>query len=322
MSDQASERTVERYQGVMRLPGKGLLVTQDALGGVYDCALPLGGAIFAVHLPRPSATPDVSSEFESPLAFTDGDHYGGWGAITMTHQHALIHSVWLDMRILLAKFLEGDEYLQPQLDTWFTTALRWVEVWSRQSVQLARDTTADLQIDGNLRSAEPRSDEPVIFFWPRDQSDFAVPDADVVATPAQLQVAFSRASAGEQLPAEWVALTHARRSINNRLAVIEAATAAEMAMAGAVKRYLPGVPPEGITKIIRGANGSAGLVKLLDALAGRNPGETSRNRVNSQLAEPRNLAIHSGIEPTKERAQAAIATATDLLNEFSPLPTA
>ena len=324
MTNHTNEGTTAQHVGAVRLPGKGLLVTTDSLGQVYDCALPLGGASFTVHLPRPAATEDGSQIFEAPLAFTNHGNYQDartWGGITRTHNHALIESVWLDVEILIAKFAEEDVYLQPQLNGWFTTALRWIEVWTGQSLQLARDMAADLQIDGYLLSDEPKSDEPGIIFWDQDEREFAAPDADVVATPAQLQLAFSRASVGEQVPDEWVALTHARRSINNRLAVIEAATAAEIAMAGAIERRLLGVSPAGITKIILDANGSAGLVKLLDALDGREPGETHRGRVLSLLAEPRNGAIHSGTRPSETIAQDAIATATDLLNEFSPLPT-
>lgn len=312
-----ASKVTRLYQGDLSLPGKGLLVTTEALGHAYNGAFVLGGATFTITLPKPPRPAD-GDQLQSPMPENPNLGDPWWGAITRTHRHASVRAVVLQASIDESKF-EGDQYLQPQFDAWYTTLARWVECWTRQSVEDAHDKAMDFQVSGNLTALSPDSPEPMIPFWgymPKAH----VPDPDAVATPVQLRAACARASVDQKPPAEWIALTNAERSENNRIAVIEAATAAEIALAGAIERRLPQVHPKGVDTITHQANGAVGLLDLVTGLSNGNPGPVSRGRVMDQLAGPRNRAVHSGTAPTDDQRRRAIETARALLNEYSPLP--
>ena len=206
-------------------------------------------------------------------------------------------------------------------NNWGKTASEWLELWTQQIVRFERRGAFGygrlrfLKEDGGS-GLERKWAEPVFDrrLWGQGQTTFK-------GAPAELAIvenAFKLASEGTRAPVEWVTLLNARRALDNRLAVIEAATAAEIAMSQAIESRLSRIQPEAVSRIIMSANGAAGLVKLLDALDGR--AGVSRNRVLSLLAEPRNHAVHKGANPSSDVVDKAIKTSFDLLQEFSPLP--
>jgi hypothetical protein len=121
-------------------------------------------------------------------------------------------------------------------------------------------------------------------------------------------------------PAEWLFIRDARSLLNtghNRRAVIDAATAAELAMTTLIDQYLATANTD---EIVRTA-----LVKRYSALEGR---ATLLRRLRSgllsdqlqrDLIEPRNRATHSGHSLTNEQAQTAVDMAVDIVEEAHPL---
>jgi hypothetical protein len=308
------------------LPANGLAVTAGALGQTYSGGEPQGP--FTLTFPVLPERGDRRLRTPEPGApHFDADDWD-WGNVSPTSGVGAPGLTASVRRVVIRGQLSAPasdtfrSYFREQFDPWFALVARWIEVWTGQVIQ------------DNLTGRGGRS-RSFGALW--DMSDDAHPsiqmlrgghaeilDINSFATREQLQSAFSRATARQVPPLEWEALRKAMQYLlgnNDRLAVIEAATAAEIAMATAIDQRLGDISSGGIDKITLNANGAAGLVRLLDALDGKDPEKTHRGRVLKLLAEPRNRAVHSGEVPTADVAWTAIRTAQALLQEFSSLPT-
>lgn len=313
-----------------------LIVTMDALGTSLNGSVEHGQ--FEFLLPRYAAGSDPeAADFGSPdpsnKRITDGlraEYPFGetWGRVCIytkpTAQTgsrpiaAAVHAFGLRAQVedpIGLIDVELAERFGRQLNAWYRLLIEWIEIWTSQLVHRPWERppilTAhvwDLSADPPRRTGFGNESDPIF-----------VQRSDVAATPSHLAAAAAQATAKHQLPAEWTALLTARRATKSRLAVIDAATAAEIALASAIERRLPAMTPDGVSTVIKNANGVAGLVKLLDSMEGKPSG--NRGRVFSLLANPRNLAVHRGKDPDRQVADKAIETATALLEEFSPLPT-
>lgn len=335
--------TIRPIEGAVVLPWD-LMVKMDALGTSLNGSVECGG--FEILLPRYSPSSDAEAaapgslpkgvDLASPdpnngrLAgglIADGPFSERWGGVCIwtpptatevsrplaadVHAFGLRAEVSDPVGVIDAEL--ADRFGR-QFKTWYRLLIEWVEVWTSQLVHrhwqrppIPRGSVWDLSADPPTLTGFGGVSGPIFF-----------QGSDVAATFSHLQAAAKQATAKNQLPAEWTALMTAKRATQSRLAVIEAGTAAEMALASAIERRLPNMTPDGVTTVIKNANGVAGLVKLLDAMQGRPPG--NRSRVFALLAKPRNLAVHSGEVPSRDVADKAITTATALLEEFSPLP--
>lgn len=121
-------------------------------------------------------------------------------------------------------------------------------------------------------------------------------------------------------PAEWLFIRDARSLLGagqNRRAMIDAGTAAEVGMTTLIDRYLAAAS---IDEPVRKA-----LAKRYAALEGRaallrrlQPGVLS-DQLQRDLIEPRNHATHGGREFTDAEAQTAVAMATDIVEKAHPL---
>ena len=105
-----------------------------------------------------------------------------------------------------------------------------------------------------------------------------------------------------------------------RQAVIDSCTAPEVALANSVRSRLTALatPAETIKSTLKRADGVVDLFRLWVILGAR-PG-VSEGRVMAQLAEPRNEAAHGGAVLSHPIAEAAMATAEDLVRGATPLP--
>lgn len=142
-------------------------------------------------------------------------------------------------------------------------------------------------------------------------------------TLEQLQGAFRRASRGEHLPPEHRLLMSAELAQHERdfrQTVIDAGSAAEVALGAAIAEYLRirRVPTEFIEQAIINANGVVGLTSLYSSLGSTLP--ISRNRVANELARVRNDAAHGGIMPADVQARQALQHARALVEAAQPLP--
>src|SRR5690606_21145260 len=100
---------------------------------------------------------------------------------------------------------------------------------------------------------------------------------------------------------------------DTRRAVIDAGTAAEVAVATAIGDRLRkvGLDTETIDTMVSQANGLIGLVDLFGSLRGDLP--ESRKRVMNELANPRNRAVHGGEQPTPAETTTALRCAASLV---------
>ena len=129
--------------------------------------------------------------------------------------------------------------------------------------------------------------------------------------------ALAKASVAEAIPIEYEFLQsarHAQRADDYRRAVLDAATAAEIAMTKLLDKKL-----RRASKTVRGLVTSrwrqiSGLSEALKKLGFELP----KDIANSGLAEPRNAAVHKGIPPTADECLRAINIAAEVVEMASP----
>ena len=126
--------------------------------------------------------------------------------------------------------------------------------------------------------------------------------------------------AGDQPPLALVLLTTAKRAAatgNPRLAVIDAATAAEVALTAGLTDRVSDQASSKVTQILIDRTRMLGpRLKLA-----RDLGMTLPGRIDPDLLERRNAVVHRGITVTDTEALAAITVAAKLVNEYEPLAT-
>lgn len=99
-----------------------------------------------------------------------------------------------------------------------------------------------------------------------------------------------------------------------RRSVLDAATAAELALTKMLDERLHGVPPEVADEVRRHAQGLERLGQTLRRLGIEPP-----SQLRDVLGQIRNKAIHSGGEPTLQQARDAILLARTLVDQAQPL---
>jgi hypothetical protein len=100
--------------------------------------------------------------------------------------------------------------------------------------------------------------------------------------------------------------------------VIDAATAAELAILVQIRRRLQILDTAERDALLYGYNGIMELDGLWRRLGGPTPWG-KRERVMDRLAGPRNRASHEGKSPSPEIAQRAIDLATEVVESVIPL---
>ncbi|WP_432117215.1 hypothetical protein [Streptomyces sp. bgisy032] len=139
----------------------------------------------------------------------------------------------------------------------------------------------------------------------------------------QLSQALRYASNGENLPVEHrmlLSAADAQLGGDLRRAVIDAATAAEVALASYVAGNLEekGLGREFIDEMIKDVNGMVNLHALCTRLGGKPV--ISKGKLTQELANVRNLAAHGGQTPTPHEATVAREHAATIVRALRPLP--
>jgi hypothetical protein len=139
----------------------------------------------------------------------------------------------------------------------------------------------------------------------------------------QLSAALRHASHGEHLPLEHRMLLSAKDAQLDgdlRRAVIDAATAAEVALALYVADNLEarGLEREFIDEMIKDVNGVVNLHALCMRLGGKPV--ISKGKLTQELANVRNLAAHGGQTPTPQETAVAREHAATIVRALRPLP--
>jgi len=103
---------------------------------------------------------------------------------------------------------------------------------------------------------------------------------------------------------------------NWRVAVIDAATATEAALtAGLVVQLSATLSPGDVTKKLKSNRMLGKRIELAGALNMPLPA-----RIQEDLVDPRNAAMHQGAEVTRDQVKAAITAAWAMVHQYDPLP--
>jgi hypothetical protein len=121
-------------------------------------------------------------------------------------------------------------------------------------------------------------------------------------------------------PAEWLFIRDARSLLNGgqtRRAVIDAATAAELAITRLIDNHLAAGNTDEIVKsaLMKSYSALGGRAKLLRRLRPK----LLSDQLDRDLVEPRNRAAHGADSLSDEQAHKAVAMATDIVEEAHPL---
>jgi hypothetical protein len=123
---------------------------------------------------------------------------------------------------------------------------------------------------------------------------------------------------GDQPPLARVLLATAKRAAatgNPRLAVIDAATAAEVALTTGLTDRLSAEASSQVVRVL--IDRTKMLGPRLDLA--RDLGMTLPDRIRTDLVDRRNAVVHRGTTVTDTDAQAAITVAAELVDEYEPL---
>lgn len=204
-----------------------------------------------------------------------------------------------------------------ELDDFWTRFTSWVGILTGQDfVGLGGDP-------GGLTRTRP------LYTWTADQNEqradmnwryFPPPNRGIPQRQLRLdELQMCAATAGnESPPAEWLLIRDARSLLGagqNRRAIIDAATAAEVAMTALIDRHLAatdGPVRRALAEKYRALEGRESLLRLLK------PGLLS-DQLKRDLIYPRNRATHAGREFTDVQAEAAVSMATSIVERAHPL---
>lgn len=142
------------------------------------------------------------------------------------------------------------------------------------------------------------------------------PDAPVALTIDWIAAVLGHAKTGPP-PTEWLLIRDARlahHTGSRRVAVIDAATAAELAIAKMVRDEVAGVPDNVVELLLKGHRMLHASSQLLKNLGGTLPDSTQ-----NLLIEPRNAAAHRGQVPSVKESYDALMLATEIVEAAYPL---
>lgn len=205
------------------------------------------------------------------------------------------------------------------------TAMREVDAWWGLFAQWASLFTAQDVADGStLRGIQAGP----VWTWECDQGLRRKPSSNTswpirheppnLLDHATLEACMTLTACGDPPPDEWLFIADARSLINTgdyRRAVIDAGTAAELAMTEILDQYFAATETnvrDAVLSRSRTLEGRATLIKELRA-AQIPPDFTSG------LKTPRNRAAHGGERPSRTAAATAVRIATEIVEQAHPV---
>ena len=317
--------------------GSGLLVLKECLGRSYSTKT----ATRDLAISLPNLKQDWCEGYLDPptWSFKDfraadvdldpamSDEKFGWGTSTgfvdepdgtQTLVYARVDRLRFETNFTAgpSQFFEARSTALGEMERWWGLITSWIEIFTGQDfVELGKSK-------GGMRADS-------IIMWVGDENDARVNPARDRNIPTYSDLAdkldhvtltacMTLAGNGIEPPDEWLLIRDAR-SLQNarhyRRAVIDAGTAAELAMTTLLDRNLSSSDPA-IKKALydkyQTLNGRSQLLKKLSA-------GTVPERLQQELSEPRNDAAHGGASPTFDETSLAIAKAAELVEQAHPL---
>jgi hypothetical protein len=216
----------------------------------------------------------------------------------------------------LVYFGVREKFIQ-ELETWWSLASTWISIFTKQDFVETGKTRSGMRV-GPIVTWNGGADGLRVN-GSKETSIPNVNDEGVEILNHQTLLARTRlAASGTPPPDEWMFVRDARSLVNARQyrrAVIDAGTAAELAMTALIDPTLTGMNLLQTKKLFE-KNG--GLWELSNLIVTQNAG-TRPDRLQQDLAEPRNRAAHDGGVLSETKANAAIAIAADLVAQLHPL---
>lgn len=310
----ATVKTV--VEGVYPFVPDGLVVGPDAMG--VDYATCIDGISVHILLPNLSSDATVRAIDRKVIAPEFGFLPASdkeWGFVTSGHLSSLIESVGLRFEG------DGDEAALAELgrridaafDDWWSLTAGWIDCYTELDMLSHGDRS--MKMGMKLRFELPTGK---VLSW-MTTSTASLPRPIMIPDRQDLQRCFALAGTGTALPDMWAHLREARswsEGEQYRRAVIDAATAAEIALAEHARGLTGGgAMVEAALNICHGLGDLIDLVEPM-APAGSLP---SRKKVKDQLARVRNEAVHAGISPDPTQTDRALTVATNLVEAALPL---
>lgn len=192
------------------------------------------------------------------------------------------------------------------IDEWATLLHDWLSALAGVPIEVISSFTAEVtwqgQRYGNIESYIGRS--------------IRVNDPKPV-TAEQWQYAFSRAGEGEEPPIARVLLVNALSALSAqswRAAVVDAATAAEVALAAGMRDKVQGEASEAVADALLGRM-LGQMVELARDLRLEVPAQ-----ITDDLVKPRKIVLHRGGRATEDEAKRACLVAADVVGKYVSLP--
>jgi hypothetical protein len=192
----------------------------------------------------------------------------------------------------------------------------WLSVWTGQALWRERGPASESR--GIVWGADGPQSE--LTGWSPAFEMAYVYGSRAAATAKLIGAAVELVSRGRNVPLEWRLKLRSETASDPRQALIDAATAAEVALSRGLRSRLSKLSAEALEGIIVGANGAVGMVKLIEALDGVDASNTRWKRFANRVANPRNLAVHEGRTPDHSTLSNARHEVVQLLREYSPIP--
>ena len=209
-----------------------------------------------------------------------------------------------------------EKFIQ-ELEAWWSLVSTWISIFTKQDFVEIGKTRSGIRV-GPIVTWNGDADGLRVN-GSKETSIPNVNDKGVEIVNHRTLLACTRLAAnGTQPPDEWLFIRDARSLVNARQyrrAVIDAGTAAELAMTALIDPTLTGMNLLQREKLFEK---NRGLWELSNLMLQQNAG-TRPDRLQPDLAEPRNQAAHDGAVLSEAKAIAAIAIAADLVEQLHPL---
>ena len=203
-----------------------------------------------------------------------------------------------------------------ELEAWWDLISTWISLFTRQDFVEIGKTRRGIRVGPIVMWCGDKDGKRVN--GSIDKSIPVVSDQVDILDHRTLSGCVTLAANGAQPPDEWLFIRDARSLVSARQcrrAVIDAGTAAELAMTALVDRTLTSMNFLEREKLFEK---NRGLWELSNLVVTRNAG-TRPSRLQQDLAEQRNSAAHEGASLNEAKANAAIAVAVALVEQLHPL---
>lgn len=266
------------------------------------------------------------TELVNPGVANEAEEQLRWGLVVDWSDRNLGPQVPIEIRVSRLGFKIVDALADPaelntvraqalaELDAWWTLFCSWVAVLTEQdprdylrAVEATRREPIWTWVDGEEARRGQQSSED----RPRRH------DAEPLDVPT-LAACTVLAGKGAPPPDEWLFIRDARSALvagDYRRAVIDAGTAAELAITELLDQHLALVDTklsDALMNRARALEGRANLMKELGA-------GVESTGFTASLKRPRNDATHKGHSPTKSVVERAIKIAVELVEQATPL---